>query len=350
MNHEPSVVLLGSDKNEELRLLTEELEEGEFLLLDDDWLSRNEIGEWRHPFVLSSTVCLGGVYLSPEKTKSIFFRPSFHKYSDGYIAPQLINSHEAVQEADKPFARAEAEAMLLGALNNLDALWINNPASEVLADLKLRQLNIAFSEGLRTPHTLVSNNVELLREFWHQQHGMVITKAVSAFPSRWLHQEVMITRRVTEDELELLSKAAPGPVLFQEFIPAALDVRVIVVGDQVFAAAIHSQEGDGKLDWRLDYSVRFTPFELDPGVARRILNVATRLDLVYGAADLRLTPEGEIVFFEYNSQGAYLFLEELAGIPITKSIVNLLRTGTVARLVRRDSSKLRHLMSYGKMD
>ena len=31
-------------------------------------------------------------------------------------------------------------------------------------------------------------------------------------------------------------------MIFQELVPAEVDLRVTIVGDQVFAAAIHSQE------------------------------------------------------------------------------------------------------------
>jgi hypothetical protein len=41
------------------------------------------------------------------------------------------------------------------------------------------------------------------------------------------------------------------------------------------------------------------------------------LGIVYGAADFRLTPEGEYVFLEINPAGEFLFVEQGAGHPIT---------------------------------
>jgi len=45
---------------------------------------------------------------------------------------------------------------------------------------------------------------------------------------------------------------------------------------------------------------------------------------VYGAVDLRLTPEGDYVFLEVNPAGEWRFVEERTGQPITRSMAALL--------------------------
>ena len=45
------------------------------------------------------------------------------------------------------------------------------------------------------------------------------------------------TRRLNEDEQKLDATIAHAPVLFQRHVPAIADLRVTVVGEQVFAAA-----------------------------------------------------------------------------------------------------------------
>ena len=49
-----------------------------------------------------------------------------------------------------------------------------------------------------------------------------------------------------------------------------------------------------------------------------------RLGLVYGAMDLRRTPDGDHVFLEVNTAGEFLFVEERTGQPISRAIADWL--------------------------
>jgi hypothetical protein len=49
-----------------------------------------------------------------------------------------------------------------------------------------------------------------------------------------------------------------------------------------------------------------------------------RLGLLYGAVDLRLTPEGEYVFLEINPAGEWRFVEERTHQPITAAMATFL--------------------------
>jgi glutathione synthase/RimK-type ligase-like ATP-grasp enzyme len=54
---------------------------------------------------------------------------------------------------------------------------------------------------------------------------------------------------------------------------------------------------------------------------RRLMNT---LGLVYGAIDLRLTPEGKYVFLEVNPAGQWLFVEQATQQPISDAIAGVL--------------------------
>ena len=49
-----------------------------------------------------------------------------------------------------------------------------------------------------------------------------------------------------------------------------------------------------------------------------------RLGLVYGAIDMRRTPDGRYVFLEINPAGQWLFVEHFSGQPITSTLARLL--------------------------
>ncbi len=88
--------------------------------------------------------------------------------------------------------------------------------------------------------------------------GRVICKAFSATLENWRE-----TRMIGETEYALLDQVAVAPVIFQEFVPAEVDLRITVVGEELFVGEIHSQELDYPLDFRLfletGSGVRMTP-------------------------------------------------------------------------------------------
>ena len=62
------------------------------------------------------------------------------------------------------------------------------------------------------------------------------------------------------------------------------------------------------------------PYALPDEVGQKLLEMMRRMELRFGAADFRLTPEGEHVFFEINPAGEYLFCVDRTGQPIPEAI------------------------------
>ncbi len=120
------------------------------------------------------------------------------------------------------------------------------------------------------------------------------------------------------------------PIAIQEYVPGE-DVRVYVIDGEVVAAA---RIVTGELDYRRDpdYRNRIHAIELPAEVRRNAAAVLERLRLVCGSMDLRLTPEGELVFLEVNSGGSFLELQQALDIPIADRLAELLieRGGRVA--------------------
>ena len=97
------------------------------------------------------------------------------------------------------------------------------------------------------------------------------------------------------------------------------------MGDNVFAAAIHSQDTSYAVDFRIDMdAARVETFELPSDVVERLQLLMDRLGLVYGAIDMRLTPDGRYVFLEINPAGQWLFIEQRTGQPMTAAFARLL--------------------------
>ncbi len=122
----------------------------------------------------------------------------------------------------------------------------------------------------------------------------------------------------------ILGRVIHAPHLFQRNIEKDCDLRVTVVGKEVFCIRIDSQLGSGKVDWRNDYSVPMTPFELPHEIKSRCLELMRRLRLNYGAIDFVLTKDGEYFFLEINCAGQYIWIEHRTDLPISEEIAKLL--------------------------
>jgi len=105
------------------------------------------------------------------------------------------------------------------------------------------------------------------------------------------------------DVINLLSTA---PVMFQEFIPAAFDVRLTVVNETMVAVRICSQQNSRLIDWRVDLLVPIDRMDVPESIIRPTLTLMNESGLDYGALDLRVTPQGENVFLEINRYCKYV--------------------------------------------
>ncbi len=219
------------------------------------------------------------------------------------------------------FAFTECHEAISGMWHSLDAMWVNPPASDEVAHHKPLQLARAEEVGLSVPRTLITNDPEAAREFVEDVGvGRTIYKTFIATEENWRE-----TRLLKEGELELLDAVRLAPVIFQEYVDAAADVRVTAVGDELLTAEIAAAPTSYPVDYRMDMgAASFTSAELPADIAEKLLALMKRLDITYGAIDLRRTGDGEYVFLEVNPAGEWLFVEERTALPITAAVADLL--------------------------
>jgi hypothetical protein len=91
------------------------------------------------------------------------------------VPPRLPADLPVEQRA---WATREASEALLGAWRTLDALWVNHPDRNRLAESKPEQLRTAQRLGFDIPATLVTNQRDRLREFLAEHPaGVVCSRA-----------------------------------------------------------------------------------------------------------------------------------------------------------------------------
>lgn len=240
--------------------------------------------------------------------------------------PQAFCIHPEVQDpVYQAFAFSEATEAFQGLWQALDAFWVNHPTRDGNAHRKIYQLQVAQHAGLTIPETLVTNDPEQARAFV-EEHGFngTIYKAFTGTRQAWRE-----TRLVNQEDFAQIDSVRFAPVIFQRYIEAHVDLRITMVGDDIFPAAIHSQVSSYKVDFRMDMTAApVEPHILPPEVENGLRALMEELGIVYGAVDMRLTPEGEYVFLEVNPAGQWLFIESRTGQPITDSLARLLTAHT----------------------
>lgn len=201
-------------------------------------------------------------------------------------------------------------------------------------DEKIWQLELARRLGLTIPDTLITTDMAAARDFFAAQGGDIIYKPIRAplverpasAPGRERFATVY-TNRVRLADLERPDRFLPSPCLFQARLPKRLEVRVTLIGRHTFAAAIDAQgSARADLDWRRydDANTRYSPYDLPADIAAKLIALLQELGLVYGAADLVVTPAGEHVFLEINPSGQYYWIERLTGLPLTANLARML--------------------------
>lgn len=239
--------------------------------------------------------------------------------------PQPFRPPAGMNSTQQRFAASEAMTAFQGLFQSLDASWINIPSRDAVASHKPYQLAVAQEIGLEIPPTLMANSVEEARAFWGAHAGDVIYKQFIALPDSWRE-----TRRLNSQDEAVADSVAYAPVIFQRHVAAVADLRVTAIGGNFYAAAADVRQAEYPDDVRMNVDVKYEAHELPAKVAEKLSRLMGHLGLVYGAIDLRLTPDGRYVFLEINPAGQFLYIERATGQPIAaalaKALVNNQRT------------------------
>lgn len=226
----------------------------------------------------------------------------------------------ALAGQERAFARMEAEHALFGMLAALDCLWVNHPAASRAAMWKGEQLRRASRHGFATPATIITNRPDDVVRFKAAAGGDIVYKPLSAsdlgaseVPADERVVGLMPTTIVDDDAQALMAAVAELPCLFQAYVAKQYEVRATVIGDRVFAARLDSQDDERtRIDSRdMRAPIRYAAIELEPALACACVALVASYGLAFGAIDLIVTPEGDVVFLEVNPAGQFLYVQQL---------------------------------------
>lgn len=246
-----------------------------------------------------------------------------------YRRPTSFVFPETLSGPEQRHATWEAKLGLGGILADIDALWVNHPTATADAAYKPVQLVTAERCGFTVPPTLITNRPDDVRAFV-AEHKQVVVKTL-AFGAIFEDGggKVLYTHALTAKDLEDLTGVGTTAHLFQKFISdKAFEARVTVVGDRMFAAAVHAGSDASRVDWRSDYSaLSYRVVEVPPQVAAQISTFMKVFRLTYGAFDFVVDHGQRWWWLEVNSGGQYGWIEGATGMPITSAMADLLEKG-----------------------
>ncbi len=230
---------------------------------------------------------------------------------------------------------------------------VNPPPWNTAFEEKCCQLAVAAEVGFRIPPTLYTTRLPIVQEFYEEHCGSIIYKPFRGYlqtikPQQdddlWLTRQ-LFTNRVNSEDLVEAEGFMPTPGIFQPYIAKQIELRIVVVGRQLFACAIHSQGSErSRDDWRhYDFAnTLHEPYNLPADVAQKIHRLMDRLGLVFGSIDMILTPQGDYVFLEINPNGQFDFVARLAGLPIYEHLATMLLAGKVEYSIPPEEQEVRH--------
>ena len=284
-------------------------------------------------FSLDLTVDAAGVdfHLSPHGRPALTAKQVGGVY---FRQPRPPRAPPDIALSDVEFAEREAAETLRSLWRLIDAhKWVNHPRNLWLASNKIEQLCVARDLGMKVPETIVTTERSSVRAFMERLDGKLICKAVKhGFMYSETTTELAPTQRIDSAYLEVFDTFAAVPMIYQREIPKAFDVRVTVVGTEVFATAIHSQaHRETEVDWRVwdlcDFDLEHERITLPDEVVENCLRATAHYGLRYSAIDLIRGTDGEFYFLELNPNGQWAWIERKTGQPIRRALVQCMGYG-----------------------
>lgn len=249
---------------------------------------------------------------------------AYYRKPKAVLPPPNLNDSGAAE-----FAVAEAEEFLRNLYHLPSIRWVNHPGRNRKAQPKFPQLKLAQKLGLKTPRSLITNDPQAAKEFCAACDNQVICKSLITTSVKekdtFLHT---YTHKLSEQEVrETLSNVKFAPTFFQEYISKKIELRVTVIGNEVFACEIDSQGCDeSKIDWRRKNPLELPhrPYKLPSNLQSTLRKFMRSYGLNYSAFDIILTPKDEFVFLENNPNGQFYWIELMTKMPMANAMARLL--------------------------
>lgn len=207
---------------------------------------------------------------------------------------------------------------------------VNCEDAKLNANSKINQLIVAEQLGFTIPRTLVTTSTIEVKKYLDECDTLtVISKPMKAkVVSHDEYYVASLAREVEKTEIETYISTRDTidyPLFLQEKINKVVDLRVTVIGNQIFGCQIETRnDTKAEVNWLLTKERKYTAAQLPVEVERKCIDYLRHFKLQYGAFDFVVNELGEYVFLECNTNGEYLWVELETGLPLSQAMANLL--------------------------
>jgi glutathione synthase/RimK-type ligase-like ATP-grasp enzyme len=252
-----------------------------------------------------------------EKVKSVWYRRPG--------TPQI--DLDVKEVSARNFAEKECEVTLSALWQELEVLWVNHPRYIQYATRKPHQLKIASTFGFNIPETILSNNPGRIKDFWLGHDKKVIVKTLHQDAIEIGGENYFAYASILQSEVFTNSKMLSlSPSIFQQYIKPKLELRVTVIGEQVFTAAIDSISAGSKADWRriLPDKQKWFIYKLSDDLNKKCIDLVHHYNLNFGTIDFILSENEILYFLELNANGQWVWIELITGMKMCDEMISLL--------------------------
>lgn len=183
---------------------------------------------------------------------------------------------------------------------------MNDPSATYLAESKPYQLAVASELGFKVPRTLVTNDVQSIESSLSTE---LVLKSLDSVllnepkHSLFTYTTILDRSRLSDDNIGSV------PAIAQQALKEKIDMRVTVVGDEVFSVRILKNGRGIEGDWRVTPKDQLTydSFRLAPTDEDRCRRLVRRMGLAFAAIDFVENDDG-LFFIEMNPTGEWSWL------------------------------------------
>nr|WP_312577697.1 hypothetical protein [Sedimentibacter sp.] len=258
--------------------------------------------------------------------KEIFIKDITGVY---FRRPELPNLENIVSASEIKFAQREMETLFSGYFRLLDYdKWLNHPKYIFSSNNKIEQLSIAKQIGFAIPNTIITKDENTIRLFIENEKSIIAKAIKHGFYSYEDKVYLAFTQEIDENYVENIKDYLSVPMIFQKKINKEYDIRINVIGDNVFATAILSQDNKmSQIDWRVwdvceKFDLKHEAIKLPFEIEKKCIEINKYFKLNFSAIDMVLDKEGNYIFLEINPNGQWAWIEEKLGYPIRDAIID----------------------------
>ena len=226
---------------------------------------------------------------------------------------------------------------------SLGCKWINSLGATIQANDCIRQLSAAKAVGFDIPETLITNDPTTAMDFYSLHEGNIIVKGLN-------HHDLVVGNKLYStyarpvSDLQLLIREgglAAAPCVWQQKITKRSELRITVIGENVFAAELGSRVLGEKNPHNVDIHHYLSdsnfPIKkvdrLSDKIVDGCIKLAKSLGLEYAAIDFAIDREDyddddanitKAIFLEVNPTGEWYWIESKTGLRMTDAMADLI--------------------------